>query len=82
MEDPVSINDHCMISFNLTLLCDKIKPYHRQMSLFNKTDFKMFKDNHRDSDFKLEPDIEQSCKKCTTFLKVANQSIPNKLVLI
>ena len=85
--DPISTCDHCPIRASVFLKhkFNKPKCYQRHIWQYNLADFDLFRQQLGSVDWNicLEGDIDESCLRwTTTFLNIARQCIPNKVVTI
>ena len=85
--DPISTCDHCPIRASVFLKhkFNKPKCYHRHIWQYNLADYNLFRQQLGSVDWNtcLEGDINESCSRwTTTFLNIARQCIPNKVVII
>ena len=84
---PISTCDHCPIKMTVLLKSKFNKPrcYYRHIWQYNNADFDMFRHQLQNTDWDVcfDDDINKSCANwTTTFLNVARQCIPNKVVTI
>ena len=83
---PISTNDHCTISCQLNFKINNKSPYHRNIWLFNKTNFTEFRQELENTDFNSifdSGDVDYVCSSWSQmFLDVAKRTIPNKYILV
>ena len=83
---PLSTNDHCTISIKVTFKMPKGSAYHRHIWLYDRADFVAMNhaiQMHNWDDCFDKDDIDISCHNFnTSFLNIARQFIPNKIVEI
>ena len=83
---PLLTNDHCTISMELKFRKLKAKTYKRHIWLYKQADFEGMNNAISNYDWDscfLDDNIDQSCANWTTsYLNIARQFIPNKVVEI
>ena len=83
---PVSTSDHCTVGIHLSFKIKKEAAYERKIWIFKDADFDKFRNALLTTDFNQcfeDNNVNVACSKWTeTFLSVANETIPNKKVII
>ena len=82
---PVSTNDHCTVGVHLNFRINREPSYKRTVWRYTDANFDIFRQTLQDTNFHINEtdDIDEACKNWTeTFLKVAHEKIPNKVVTI
>ena len=83
---PLTDNDHCTVSCKVLFKSVKKSSYNRRVWLYNRADFEGFRETLSNFDWNqcfLSESIHEICDNWTsTFLNIAMQFIPNKLVTI
>ncbi len=83
---PISTNDHCTVGLHLDFKINREAAYERKVWLLKNANFSDFRQALHNADFDKcfeGDDVNEACKNWTdTFLAVANEHVPNRVVVI